>query len=123
MNKAHLVARLASRLQLPRAQASEAVETMFESVAAGIAEDGKVVIANFGSFRITVRKARTGTSPSTGEPISIPECITVTFRPAPKLRNKLNPKVVSRKAATKRPPASSSRKRAPKSEDAVLKGA
>ncbi len=107
MNKADLIADLSARLSIPRSTAAEFLECAADIITRGLIEDGKVGFVNFGSLKTTNRPARTGTSPSTGEPIAIQESIAVLFKPAPALRKKLNTSGVARKPSTRRPPAPS----------------
>ena len=52
---------------------------------------GEVVrISNFGVLEAKVHKARSGTNPRTGEPLTIPEMKLIGFKTALTLKAKLN---------------------------------
>lgn len=71
MNKADLVAALENTLGSRKA-ATEAVETILETIVAEVAKGGKVALTGFGTFEKAARAARTGRNPRTGETIEIP---------------------------------------------------
>lgn len=52
MNKAELIARVAEKIGgVSKADASRAVEAVFESIAEGLSEDGIVRIGKWGTYR------------------------------------------------------------------------
>jgi nucleoid DNA-binding protein len=52
MNKKQLIDRVASKMGgVSRAAASKAVESVFESIAEGLAEDGIVTIGKWGTYK------------------------------------------------------------------------
>jgi len=72
MNKAQLVGQVAKKLDLSKAKANVAVNTVFDSVKASLKKGQRVQLVGFGSFSVRKRKARIGRNPSTGEAINIP---------------------------------------------------
>lgn len=66
------------------------VDTIFLAVRRGLGQGDKVMITNFGTFRVVERAARRGVNPATGEPMTIPAHHTVTFTPAPALEQVVN---------------------------------
>jgi len=90
MNKADLVEAVASQTNESKAQAARMLDAVLDSIGRGVSEDGKVVIAGFGSFERRVRPARKGVNPSTKQPMTIPETTTVGFKPSQSLRDSLN---------------------------------
>jgi len=90
MNKGDLVESVASNTNESKAQAARMVDAVLESIARGVSEEGKVVIAGFGSFERRVRPPRRGVNPSTKQPMTIPETTTVGFKPSQSLRDSLN---------------------------------
>ncbi len=71
VNKAELTARVASRADLPRSDASRAVDAVWATIEEALRDGGDVSIAGFGKFHVGVRAARAGVNPRTGEPIQI----------------------------------------------------
>lgn len=52
MNKKQLIERVAQKMGgVPKAQASKALESVFESIAEGLGEDGIVTIGRWGTYR------------------------------------------------------------------------
>jgi nucleoid DNA-binding protein len=52
MNKQELISRVAEKLgAVPKAEASRALEAVFESIAEGLNEDGIVRIGKWGTYR------------------------------------------------------------------------
>ena len=89
MNKTDLIDRVASQLEITKADASKAVEAVIEAIANGVREDEKVTIAGFGAFVRKERKSRMGVNPTTKQPMPIAASRTCGFRPAPALKESL----------------------------------
>ena len=66
MNKADLVAHVATHAALPRAAADRAVSAVFAAIGDALARDEAVAIAGFGTFSTRSRSARQGRNPETG---------------------------------------------------------
>lgn len=94
MNKTDLINSLAESTGLSKAQATNAVNAIFDpssGIIATTAVSGqKVTIPGFGTFTPKTRAARTGTNPATGERIQIPSRNTVTFTAGTTLKNTVN---------------------------------
>ena len=71
MTKADLVEIVAQKADLTRKAAKEAVDAVFDSVAASLKKGDKAVITGFGTFSVRKRAARTGRNPQTGKAIKI----------------------------------------------------
>ena len=92
MTKAELIERIFKDTKprgIPRVAVAEMVDTAFALLAKGIKQDGKFTYPGFGAFNLRKRKQRNGRNPKTGEPIVIGARRTITFRPAPKLKQSL----------------------------------
>jgi len=90
MTKAELIESVASKVDLPRATAERAVNTMFDEMVAALKEGDKVNISGFGTFSVSTRKARTGRNPKTGESIEIAASRAAKFKPGKTLKDSLN---------------------------------
>lgn len=90
MTKAELIESVASKADLPRAVAERAVNTVFDDIVEALRQGEKVNISGFGSFSVSVRKARTGRNPKTGESIEIAETRAAKFKPGKTLKESLN---------------------------------
>jgi DNA-binding protein HU-beta len=90
MTKAELIESVASKVDLPRAIAERAVNTMFDEMTAALSQGDKVNISGFGTFSISTRKARTGRNPKTGESIEIAASRATKFKPGKTLKDEVN---------------------------------
>jgi DNA-binding protein HU-beta len=90
MTKAELIESVASKVDLPRAIAERAVNTMFDEMTAALSQGDKVNISGFGTFSVSTRKARTGRNPKTGESIEIAASRAAKFKPGKTLKDEVN---------------------------------
>ena len=79
MNKAQLIDKLSSQLGGKRA-ASDAVEAVVDTITRAVAAGEKVAITGFGVFDKTVRPARMGRNPRTGEAVKIKRTTVPKFK-------------------------------------------
>ncbi len=66
-----------------------AVQGVFDAVADGLVEGGRLSYPGFGTFNVKERAARKGRNPRTGASIDIAASKTVSFKPAPPLKEAL----------------------------------
>ncbi|MBI1815768.1 MAG: HU family DNA-binding protein [Deltaproteobacteria bacterium] len=90
MTKAELIESVASKVDLPRATAERAVNTLFDDIVVALKQGEKVNISGFGTFAISIRKARTGRNPKTGESIEIAASRAAKFKAGKTLKDSLN---------------------------------
>ena len=90
MNKNDLISSVADSSGLSKADASRAVDGVFNSIASELASGGDVRIVGFGSFVVTHRAASTGRNPRTGEEIQIPASKQPKFRAGAPLKTAVN---------------------------------
>ena len=86
MTKAELIESVASKVDLPRATAERAVNTLFDDIVAALKQGDKVNISGFGTFAVSIRKARTGRNPKTGDPVHITAKRTPFFKVGKELK-------------------------------------
>lgn len=77
-------------LFLGRRRATDIVNTLFEIIKVSLARGHDVRISRFGKFQVKFKWARRGRNPQTGEMIILKSRRIVTFRPSPKLKEKMN---------------------------------
>jgi integration host factor subunit alpha len=85
--------RAAIRKDLPTLSLDEAkklVDETFEEIIAGLHTDGKVQLSGFGSFIIRHKSERIGRNPKNGVEAPITARRTVSFKPSPVLKAKIN---------------------------------
>lgn len=90
MTKSDLIQRLAAELNMTRAQASKAVDTILDQLKNTLAKGENVQLTGFGSFSTTKRAERKGRNPKTGQSISIPAKTVARFKPGKTLKDALN---------------------------------
>jgi len=90
MSKSELIDKLAAEAALPKTKVKEVLDAFVKAVSEGLASNGKVALPGLGSFTKTVRKARNGRNPKTGETIQIPEKTGVKFKAASQLNESVN---------------------------------
>jgi len=87
MNKVELIAAVAKKTGLSKAEASAGVNAMIGLISDALGSNEKVTITGFGAFDVGVRQARQGVNPHSQERIEIPELRLPRFRAGKALRN------------------------------------
>ena len=85
-----LVEALNQEVGLSRNGCAELLEDVLRTITDRLAEGTTVKIANFGSFSVRHKKTRMGRNPKTGEKIPISARRVVVFKPAQKLKHRVN---------------------------------
>ncbi len=84
------VSHVAEAAKLSKAQATQAVDAVFDAIRDSLRGGGEVRISNFGIFGVAERKGGTGRNPRTGQTITIKASKTPRFRPGKALKDALN---------------------------------
>ena len=79
MNRLDIIKSVAKVLTT-KGEAALAVETAFETIRLALSRGEKVVVSNFGTFRVKSRQARVGRNPKTGTQVSVPARRGVRFK-------------------------------------------
>jgi len=90
MNKAELIDKVSQAAELNKATAARAVEAMLENIASALKGGDQVTLSGFGTFSVSMRAARTGRNPRTGESISIPASKNPKFKAGKGLKDAVN---------------------------------
>jgi len=90
VNKNDLVATVADTSGLSRADATKAVDAVFDSITASLKSGTEVRLVGFGTFTVSKRAATTGRNPRTGEEIKISASKVPKFKPGKALKDALN---------------------------------
>ncbi len=90
MNKQDLIAAVAEGSGLTKADASKAVEAVFESITATLKKGDEVRLVGFGTFSVSKRKASTGRNPRTGAPMQIKASAQPKFKAGKGLKDAVN---------------------------------
>lgn len=87
MNKSELVADIAQRAGLSRADAARALEATIGAVGDSLSSGVAVSIVGFGTFSVKHRGERTGRNPRTGEQIRIKASKLPSFKAGKALKD------------------------------------
>jgi DNA-binding protein HU-beta len=90
VNKNDLIAAVAERSELSKADAAKAVEGVFDAITSALKAGDEVRLIGFGTFAVAHRAASEGRNPRTGEAISIPASNQPKFKPGKVLKDSLN---------------------------------
>jgi DNA-binding protein HU-beta len=86
MIKADLVRKVMEAVELPQAQASNAVNTIFDAMREALIRGERIELRGFGVFMVKNRKRGIGRNPKTGVEVAIPPGKTIRFKPGKALR-------------------------------------
>jgi len=90
MTKAELIAVIAERADLNRAQAKLALDVLLDSVSESLRNGDEVRLVGFGSFIPVSRPAGTARNPRTGETVKRPASRSARFKMGEGLKKALN---------------------------------
>ena len=79
MNKQDLIAKIAKDADLSKTAAAAAVDSLIEGVTRALKKGDSITFVGFGTFKTSLRKARTARNPQTGAAIKIPKRRVVRF--------------------------------------------
>lgn len=87
MTKADLIAKIAEKTELTKADSERALNACLASIEDILVNEGKLTLTGFGTFVVEERKERKGRNPQTGAEITIPATKVVKFRPGKFLKD------------------------------------
>ena len=90
MNKNDLVAAVAEKTTIAKAEAEKIIDATLEVVTTTLKNGDEVRLVGFGTFVVTKRKAGIGRNPRTGEEIKIPASKQPKFRAGKQLKDAVN---------------------------------
>lgn len=90
MNNSELAEALAAALGLTKADARQAVDSVFDLITDAAAKGEEISLNGFGKFKVKESLAREGRNPSTGAAIQIAASKKLAFTPAKAVKDKLN---------------------------------
>ena len=80
MNKADLIAAVATKAELSKKDAGEAVDAILAAITGSLKKGDKVQLVGFGTFEVRKRAARKGKNPQTGATVNIPAAKVPAFK-------------------------------------------
>jgi DNA-binding protein HU-beta len=90
MTKSDLIAQVAEQTSLTKKDSAAAIDAVFASITAALAQGNGLSITGFGSFAISDRAAKEGRNPKTGEKMTIAASKAVKFKPGKALKDSVN---------------------------------
>lgn len=87
MNKAELVAAIAHKTKSSKTQIESYLEATLQIIQKTVSSGDEVKIVGFGSFCKTVRKAKTGRNPKTGQTVKVPNTPVPRFKPGKEFKD------------------------------------
>jgi integration host factor alpha subunit len=90
MTKADLIEGLSNKLGMNKNEAEKVVNIMLDDIITALKAGERVNISGFGTFAVSMREARTGRNPKTGESIEISASRSAKFKPGKQLKDSLN---------------------------------
>ncbi len=90
MNKNELIATVAEASDLSKADATKAIDSVFEAITDALKGGEEVRLIGFGTFSVTNRAATEGRNPRTGEKIQIAAAKHPKFKAGKGLKEAVN---------------------------------
>jgi len=90
VNKNDLVAAVAADAGLSKADATKAVDCVFDAITGALKSGDEVRLVGFGTFAVAERAASTGRNPRTGETINIAASKQPKFKAGKGLKDAVN---------------------------------
>ncbi|MEE9240871.1 MAG: HU family DNA-binding protein [bacterium] len=92
MTKAEMVEKVSLKINLTKKDTERVVNIVFGSIISALAQNDKVELRGFGSFRVRSRDSRDGRNPRTGETVQIPPKKVPFFKAGKELREMVDNK-------------------------------
>ncbi len=90
MNKNDVISKVADSAGISKAQATRAVDGVFDTIRGALSKGNEVRVVGFGTFHVTKRAASQGRNPRTGQPIKIAASKQPKFRAGKPLKDAVN---------------------------------
>ena len=90
MNRQKMFQRIAGRTGLEQRVVKEVANQFLVEIETAVVENRSLQIRSFGTFILKRRQAKMGRNPFTNEPVPVPTHLTVVFKPAPRLKKRVN---------------------------------
>lgn len=90
MNKNEIIAAVADKSELSKADAGKAVEALLAVISGALKDGGDVRFVGFGTFSVSHRAATTGRDPRTGNTVQIAARNNARFKAGKGLKDAVN---------------------------------
>jgi nucleoid DNA-binding protein len=89
MTKKDMVRTIAGEMGLQHLQVQEIVQRVFDGIIETLVQEGRIELRKFGVFAVKKRKPRLARNPKTGEKVSVPERLVVSFKPGLEMQERV----------------------------------
>jgi integration host factor subunit beta len=89
VTKKDLAKAISEGLGLTSLVARQAVQRVFDGITEALEEQGRIELRNFGVFAVKKRKPRPARNPRTGEKVTVPARMVVTFKPGREMEERV----------------------------------
>ena len=93
ITRAELAEAVYTAATMPRKEAAAFVDQVLDEIITALVRDGVMTISNFGTFTVRSKAERIGRNPNDMKAYVIPARRSVSFRPSPRLKQKINAKI------------------------------
>lgn len=90
MNKQELISKIANDTGMTKTGAGAAVDAFLDGIVKTLKKGHSITFVGFGTFKTSIRKARTGRNPQTGAAVKIPKRRVARFSAGKGLKQALN---------------------------------
>jgi integration host factor subunit beta len=80
---------VAQRLGMSEAVVRTVLQASLDEIAGALVRDKRVQLTNFGVFELRLRRERTARNPRTGEKLTVPATVVVSFKASRALKARL----------------------------------
>ena len=95
MNKSELIDQISSDTGLPKKDATQALDSVFNKITEAMCQGEEVTLIGFGTFASKFRPERAGRNPQTGEAMTIKAAYLPNFRAGKALKEAVNKEMVA----------------------------
>jgi len=89
MTKKDMAKEIAEEMGITQVQAKKIAQRVFDGITETLLNEGRIELRNFGVFEDKKRKERKGRNPRTGEKVSVPAKLVVTFKPGQEMKKRV----------------------------------
>ena len=80
VTKKDMAKAIADEMGLPHTQVKEIVQRVLDGITETLVTEGRIELRNLGVFEVRKRKPRKARNPRTGEQVTVPERVVVSFK-------------------------------------------
>jgi integration host factor subunit beta len=89
VTKKDLAKTIAEKLGVNQLLALEIVQMTFDGITDTLVKEGRIELRNFGVFEVKQRRRRRARNPRTGQEVTVPERLVVTFKPGREMEQRV----------------------------------